>query len=374
MLSDLLIPAKDLAVVKTYDGSSDELGFYLKKQIWNPNYLPDVAILGIPEGRGSNCTDAALAPDLIRHHLYTLTTYQSEIKIVDLGNIKCGKELRDTYAAVKMVAEELASLNIRLLILGGSQDFTVPLVLGLGKNEPNLVIADDRIDNSETKNAPADEFFINRLPVGTSVTLIAGQSYFIGDQLHDLLAAGSDGEILMLGEIRSDFKELEPLIRKAHLISFDYGSMKIADAPGQYRLSPNGLSGEEGCQISWYSGISTTPAWFALFGYSPHSDPTMLGAMMSAQICWYFLNGISKRVDEEPVDEATNFEHYYIAVDGLEDPIPFLLHPISKRWWMEVPSEDCSTFPFRIPCSKKDYKKACKNEISEKWWKYFNKI
>jgi arginase family enzyme len=374
MLNELIIPAYALKVVKQYKGSSDQLGHFLKNRVWDPNQLPDIAILGIPEGRGSQAPDAAEAPDAIRHHLYSLTTFPSDMHIVDLGNIKCGNELKDTYAAVKMVAEELSASGIRLLILGGSQELTVPLVRGLKKKEVDLLIVDDRIDNSDYANCPADELFVDKLPVGTSVSLIAGQSYFIGEQVNDLLADGLNGEIFTLGEIRSDFKELEPLIRQSDLISFDFGSIKAAEAPGQYRLSPNGLTGEEACQIAWYTGISTTPAWFCLFGFSPSNDPSTLGSMMAAQICWYYINGVSKRIDEEPVDEATNFEHYHITVDGLEDPISFLLHPISQRWWMEVPSEDCTLFPVRIPCSKKDYRKACKNEISEKWWKYFNKI
>jgi formiminoglutamase len=206
------------------------------------------------------------------------------------------------------------------------------------------------------------------------VSIIAGQSYFLCGTEHDLAGEGHNGEIILLGELRSDFDEIEPLLRKSDLVSFDFGSMKSSEAPGQYRISPNGLTGEEACQIAWYSGISTTPSWFGVFGYSPDSDPTTTGAMMAAQIIWYFINGISKRLDEEPDGEASNFEHYHIAVDGLENPIPFLMHQISHRWWMEVPSEDCNMFPVRIPCSGKDYYQACENEISEKWWKYFYKL
>lgn len=374
MLKELIITASVLEVVKQFKGSSNQLGHSLKNQVWDPGHLPDVAILGLPEARGSQCAQVAEAPDAIRRHLYALTSFPSELRIVDLGNIKCGNTLTDTYAAVKIVAEELSALGIRLLILGGSQDLTVSLIEGFNKDEFNLVIVDDRIDNAIVEESPADECYINRLPVETVVSVIAGQSYFISQQEHDMVSEGYNGEILTLGEIRSDFKEVEPLLRKSDLVSFDFGSIKFAEAPGQYRISPNGLTGEESCQIAWYSGISTTPAWMGIFGYTPSDDPTTAGAMMAAQICWYFIYGISKRVDEEPVDEATDFEHYHISVDELEDPISFLLHPISQRWWMEVPSEDCTMFPVRIPCSQRDYQKACENEISEKWWKYFNKI
>jgi len=374
MLNELIIPASALEVVKQYEGSSDQLGHYLKRQVWNIENPPSVVILGLPEGRGSCSHQVAEAPDAIRKHLYALTAFSDKLNIVDLGNIICGNELKDTYAAIKIVAEELSSLRIHLIILGGSQEMTVPLIEGIGQQEFNLVIVDDRVDNNVKENSPADEFFINNLPISTSVTLIAGQSYFICQQEHDIVAEGYNGEILTLGEIRDDFKEMEPLLRNSDFVSFDFGSIKSSEAPGQYRISPNGLTGEEACQIAWYSGISTKNTWFGLFGYSPLYDSTTHGAMMSAQICWYFINGVSKSIDEEPIDEATNFEHYHIHVDGLDDPISFLQHPVSKRWWMEVPDEDCVIFPVRIPCSKKDYRKACKNEVPERWWKYFDKI
>ena len=95
---------------------------------------------------------------------------------------------------------------------------------------------------------------------------------------------------------------------------------------------------------------------------------------MAAQISWYFMHGATKKIDEEPIEEATNFEQFVLDIEGLDEPVTFLVHPISQRWWMEVPSEDCTLFPVRIPCSHKDYLKACNNEISEKWWSYFNKI
>ena len=375
MLNELVIPAAELDVVKQYKGSSDQLGHYLKKyRAWDFDNLPDVAILGIPEGRGSKCLDVAEAPDAIRRHLYTLTTFSPEIRIFDLGNIRCGNTVKDTYAAIKMVAEELVVFNIPVLILGGGQEVTIPIIEGFNLQESKLVIVDDRVDNSIAEDCPPDESYINNLSAGTSLTVLAGQSYFIGQNDHELFAEGFNGEIVTLGNLRSDPKEIEPLIRNSNLVSFDFGSLKSAEAPGQYRVSPNGLTGEEACQISWYSGISTSPVWFGMFGYAPSIDVSSSGAMMAAQICWYFMNGITKRLDTEPVDEATDFEAYHVNIDGLEDEITFLRHPVSHRWWLEVPSDDCTNFPVRVPCSKKDYHNACQNEIPERWWKYFDRL
>jgi formiminoglutamase len=372
MLKELIVPVTELTVMKQFPENSDLLGFTLKNAIWDVNNLPDAAIIGIPEGRTSSCSNVSEGPDAIRQQLYSLSNFQAEFRVTDLGNIRCGKDPSDTFAAVKMVAEELSALNIPLLILGGSQDLTEPLISGFEKENLDVTIIDDRIDNCMNTNSSNDEIFINNLPFRTVINIIGGQSYFISQQGHDDVSEGFNGNVVTLGELRSDIREMEPLLRNTDLVSFDFGAMKLSEGPGQVRLSPNGLTGEEACQLAWYSGIATSHVWFGLFGYAPILDPYSSGAMIAAQICWYYLNGISKRVDKVPEGEATDFIHYHIPIDELEETISFLKHPISNRWWMEVPTEDCSDFPLRIPCSKKDYGKACKNEIPGRWWKYFN--
>ena len=73
MMNELIVPASDLEVVKQFEGNSDQLGHYLKSQTWDTDHLPHIAILGLPEGRGSRCQQVDQGPDAIRRHLYTLT-------------------------------------------------------------------------------------------------------------------------------------------------------------------------------------------------------------------------------------------------------------------------------------------------------------
>src|SRR5665647_2604680 len=109
---------------------------------------------------------------------------------------------------------------------------------------------------------------------------------------------------------------MEPYLRETDLVSFDFGSLKLSEAPGQVRNSPNGLTGEEACQLAWYAGIATNPGWFSIFRYSPSKDPQQNGAMMAAQIIWYFLHGKSKKLDETPQDEAIDFMHFIVQIEG----------------------------------------------------------
>jgi len=373
MLKELITPAKSLPVVKKFSGDKDRLGSHLKNSAWNDSALPDLVILGITDDRFTSSTSYSDSPDAIREQMYQLNGFSSPFRIVDLGNIKSGKEFSDTVAAVRMVAEEIHSLGIPMLILGGNQSFTIPLLAGIDKNEAILSVVDDRIDNLSQKDTTLDDVFLNNLSRETIVNVMAVQSFFVSPESKETYSEEFKGMLFTLGEIRNGIKEMEPYLRETDLVSFDFSSLKLCEAPGQVRNSPNGLTGEEACQLAWYAGISPNPGWFSLFGYSPGKDPERNGAMMAAQIAWYYLNGKSRKIDEIPQDEAIDFLHFVVPVEGIPDPVTFLKHPVSKRWWMEVPSPDCDLFPLRVPCSKKDYRQACKNEIPERWWSSFNK-
>lgn len=372
MFRELITPANALPVVKKFSGDKDDLGTILKNSVWSDSELPDAVILGISDNRvsGSSFADAS---DSIREQLYQLKGFSESFRIVDLGNVKTGKEVTDTIAAVRLIAEEIGSMEIPLLFLGSNQSLTLPLFEGLNKNEAVLTIVDDRIDNHSQKKGGSDDIYLNNLPTESVINLMAVQSFFVSPDSKETFSEEYNGSLFTLGEIRNGIREMEPYLRETDLVSFDFGSLKLSEAPGQIRNSPNGLTGEEACQLAWYAGISLKPGWFSLFGYNPQLDPNHTGAMMAAQIAWYYLHGKSKKIDEIPQDEAIDFLHFIVQVDGIPEPVTFLKHPISKRWWMEVPSPDCDLFPLRIPCSKKDYRNACRNEIPDRWWSSFNK-
>ena len=372
MLKELITPAKALPVVKNFSGDKDHLGTVLKNAFWDESDLPDIFLLGITDDR-TTATSYKDTPDVIREQLYQLNCFSTCFRIVDLGNVKTGKEITDTYAAVRLIAEEISSLGVPLLFLGGNQSFTIPLLTGINKKNATLTVIDDRIDSRVQDDQISDEIFLNNISTETVVNVMAVQSYFVSTDSKDTFSEEFNGSLFTLGEIRNGIKEMEPYLRETDLVSFDFGCLKLSEAPGQIRNSPNGLTGEEACQLAWYAGISTNPVWFSLFGYSFSNDSEKTGAMMAAQIVWYFLNGKCKKMDEIPQDEAIDFTHFVVQIEGITEPVTFLKHPVSKRWWMEVPSPDCDLFPLRIPCSKKDYRKACKNEIPDRWWTSFNK-
>jgi len=60
----------------------------------------DIVIIGVEEDRNAIKTGSSDSPNAIRKYLYGLNRISSKFKIRDLGNIKVGKSVNDTYFAL----------------------------------------------------------------------------------------------------------------------------------------------------------------------------------------------------------------------------------------------------------------------------------
>ena len=66
------------------------------------------------------------------------------LKIADLGNIRAGATVTDTYFALKTVVSELIKKDIIPVIIGGGQDLTYAQYLGYEDLEQKVDLVSDR--------------------------------------------------------------------------------------------------------------------------------------------------------------------------------------------------------------------------------------
>ncbi|HTD41457.1 MAG TPA: arginase family protein, partial [Mucilaginibacter sp.] len=112
----------------------------------------DIAIIGVQDDRNAiNNPGCALGPDYVREKLYLLFEGAYKTKIADLGNIRQGASITDTYFAVKTVVSELIKKNILPIIIGGGQDITYAQYMAYEELEQkvDLVVIDPRFDLDE---------------------------------------------------------------------------------------------------------------------------------------------------------------------------------------------------------------------------------
>jgi len=357
----------------------------LGNQILIPSELPEtlddltVAIIGVREDRGSKHNiGSAAAPDEIRRQLFLLSRFNHDFKIADLGNIEPGATLKDTYVALSRVINELLRMKIIPVIIGGSHDLTFGQYIGYHdlSRSLNLCIVDSGIDFHDGEEEINDENFLGRVFVaepsvlfGACVMayqthLVSPKSLEVMDKLHF--------ENYRLGIVRGDLFEMEPVMRSTNLCSFDMSAIRFADSPANYTSSPNGLFGEEICQLSRFAGQSETVDSFGLYGCNLAYDNRDQSVKLAAQIIWYFIDGVCNRRNDFPTAHDENYTRYTVQFKENKYEMNFWKSHKSDRWWMEVPLGDRQRNQKKtqiIPCSYSDYQMACREEIPERWMK-----
>src|SRR5690606_21164663 len=89
------------------------------------------------------------ATEKFREQFYQLNSASTwSTKIYDLGDIKPGESVKDTYFAVGKVVAELVKNQIIPVLIGGSQDMTIALYKGYEKLEQfvNLCSIDSKLN------------------------------------------------------------------------------------------------------------------------------------------------------------------------------------------------------------------------------------
>ncbi|MFN5253270.1 MAG: formimidoylglutamase [Chitinophagaceae bacterium] len=324
----------------------------------------DMVIIGAGECRGAGyaLNDHASA-DGIRSALYALYYWHSQVTIADLGNVKIGQTIQDSYAALRTVIAELILQNKKVVVIGGSHDLTLPQYHAYTSIPTlvNAVVTDAKIDLDLEARLPADHF-LEELFTGLPNHLnhyahIAFQSYFMHPHMLETIDK-LRFDCFRLGVVREDIEEMEPVIRDSHMMSFDISAIQNAQAPANI-ITPNGLNGEEACVLMQYAGMSWKTSSIGLYGYQAELDRNGLSAIQIAQMIWYIIDGIQKGKKESPLSATERFKEFHIAFSDIDTQ--FLQSKSTGRWWMQLHNKEWA------PCSYKDYLVASKNEIPERW-------
>jgi len=372
--SDYLIPTSfnypNRAGFVVYSG---ETSFQLPEEV-------KVAIIGVPEDRFSGGAGEIKSPSTIRKQMYALSP-GSPGTVIDMGNVRTGKTLNDTYYCIRDLVVELYKNNIITLLLGGTMDLSFgnclahsafvgaglapahlttvsPFLMFPGEHHPLNKLVFDDTDKKHTLH------FCN----------IGYQSFYVTLEHLDYFN-DKHFEPFRLGEARNEnIRTVEPVIRDSDLVAFSMNAVKYSDAPAASYCSPNGFSGEEICQLSFFAGLSHKCKSLGIFDIIPQNDQQDITSKLVAQMAWYFIEGAKKRNTDNPKENESNFKKYIIYYDKLNQDLCFYKNIITERWWVEVPSVKNRENNTIISCTHEDYLKASDKEITDRWWKAYHRI
>jgi arginase family enzyme len=331
---------------------------------WSDLTESDIILLGCGDQRGSGQEkSSSRGPRAIREQLYKLHYWHNDIRLADAGNIRLGALLTDSYAALKLVLSEMTAIGKTVIILGGSHDLTLAQYQSYVSRQQVIeaTCVDALIDLSLDGSCRSENFLMEMLTGEPNFighyNHIAFQSYYV----HPTMLETMDKlrfDCFRVGQVRENLEEMEPVIRNSQLFSFDLSAIAHAYAPAQ-SLSPNGLTGDEACQLLRYAGLSPSVNTVGIYGLQTDKDPERLTAKQISQMIWYFIDGRSRGRREAGLNESDAFIEFHTAFAEVETT--FLQSKKTNRWWMQLPNKKY------IACSFRDYQSASNNQVPERW-------
>jgi formiminoglutamase len=327
-------------------------------------YAADIVIVGCEEERGiGRDRRESGGPDAIREQFYQLYYWHPDVKLADVGNIRAGATLTDTYAALKTVLREITAIGKTAVVLGGSHDLTLAQYYTYA-DKKHIVEAtgvDALIDLDIHSLNRSDNFLMEMLTGEPNYIQhynhIGFQSYYVHPHMLETMDK-LRFDCFRLGSVKDNIEEMEPVIRNSHLFTFDISAIANAFAPAN-ELSPNGFNGEEACILMRYAGLSHNVNTVGIYGYKPGRDQGQLTARQISHMLWYLIDGKSRGRREAALSERDFFVEYHTAFAEVETV--FLQSKKTQRWWMQLPDSKY------IACSYQDYLLASSNEIPERW-------
>lgn len=323
----------------------------------------DIILAGINEFRGEGFIAEKNAADAVRERFYKLHYWHKDIKLADIGNIRCGATIQDSYSAVKTVLKEFLEAGKTVIILGGSHDNTLAQYYAYAESDKYIeaTVIDSHID-LHSESAKRSETFLMEMLTSEPNKVhhynhIGFQSYFVHPHMLETMDK-LRFDCFRVGTAREQLEEMEPAMRNSDMLSFDIAAIKHADAPS-VMASPNGFSGEEACSLVRFAGMSPVLSSLGIYGFDADKDPGGITAMQIAQMIWYFIDGKSRGRQEPAFTERHNFNEYHTAFAD-SDTI-FFQSKKTGRWWMQLSGKKM------VPCSYNDYLTASNNEIPERW-------
>lgn len=323
----------------------------------------DIVLVGCGEQRGAALLHQGTAPLAIRSEFYNLYHWHADVRLADVGDVKIGKTNTDTYAALKMVMQELSRAGKTVVLLGGSNDLTLSQYYALADDKKiiDAVGIDALIDINLESPFRADNFLMELLTLEPNYMRhynhIGFQSYYVHPRMLETMDK-LRFDCFRVGTVKEHIDEMEPVIRNCSFLSFDISAIANSFAPANH-ITPNGLNGEEACILMQYAGMSPNMQSIGIYNYRPERDVEHLTAKQISQMLWYFMDGFSRNKREAKLEERASFNEYHTALSEVDTL--FLQSKKTGRWWMQLPDKQF------IACSYRDYQLASNNEMPERW-------
>jgi formiminoglutamase len=349
---------------------------------WQEADILLVACPDKPEGnaKGSSFKEA----DKIRTQLHQLSLPGGSPRVMDMGNLKPKSSPEAFYEMMAYVLGVIFKAGKTVVLIGGTQDMVYGQYMAYEELEKSIeyVHIDSKFDAADSditldRHSFNHKIFVHQPNYLFNYTNLGYQSYFVSDRQRKALKE-MDFLVMRYGELHQTIEEAEPSLRTADMVSFDLSAIRSSECPGVTHPSPGGFSAVEACRLARYVGLGYEISSFSISEFMWQKDNRDQTALLVAMMVWYFVDGFYSRREDYPAKDRSNLRKYAVRLHASIEAINFFEHPLTGRWWMEVPFQKeigkKNPKSLLVPCSRRDYEFAKTDDIPERWWMTYNKL
>ena len=301
-----------------------------------------------------------------REKLYSLAAISTENPIYDLGEFKLTDSLGNNLAGISQVLQNLYEKKVCVFILSSVKegDFAQWLAHKESSSDIDCFFASPSLQTDSIIQFRDDWSLPKNKKKVFHLSYTCHQEYLNMQSSYDTFESFFT-DSMGVGEFRSNYADLEPLLRESDFACIDSAILRRSDFGQAFNQSPNGLYSEEFCVVARYAGISNTLRSASILCENANllqaSDHALL-----AQAAWYFIEGYESRFYDHPNPQNKEFQLLHCPVEGFPmDEIVFLRSLRTQRIWMQIGLDKKKW----VGCTEQEYILASQNNVPEKWFR-----
>ena len=322
-----------------------------------------VVLIFCSDERGSGGNAEMKDFSRLRKEFYTLSSFDFEVSICDLGDLMSGKTQADTRYVLEEILTFCYNKNAVPVVIGGSVDLSYALFSALNFHQKGINYA--HISNVASLSNEGEEIsesnYLHKILTKKEASLrnfhLLGYQRHLNEIALLKLMKEVDFDVLRLADMMNTTERAEPFFRRADMVTLNCDAVESFSEAFSINPQVNGLNRREICAYMTEIGLSENLKTVGVFNFNADSK-NLLNHQLMAQMLWYLIEGINI---QRTHPKERSYDTFVVLIDNKE--FSFKRDTFSGLWYFAKGNEVKKW----IPCSQEDYENAKRGELNKRF-------
>ena len=322
-----------------------------------------VVLIFCSDERGSGGNAEMKDFSRLRKEFYTLSSFDFEVSICDLGDLMSGKTQADTRYVLEEILTFCYNKNAVPVVIGGSVDLSYALFSALNFHQKGINYA--HISNIASLSNEGEEIseanYLHKILTKKEASLrnfhLLGYQRHLNEIALLKLMKEVDFDVLRLADMMNTTERAEPFFRRADMVTLNCDAVESFSEAFSTNPQVNGLNRREICAYMKEIGLSENLKTVGVFNFNADSK-NLLNHQLMAQMLWYLIEGINV---QRTHPKERSYDTFVVLIDNRD--FSFKRDTFSGLWYF-AKGKDVKKW---IPCSREDYENAKRGELNKRF-------